>query len=150
MTMPWLSGAAALALLALPTGFEAQSYGPPGPRVYVIATSPSTRREAGRLMRFCRWNDTTSLKDADMVLVVVRSSGSTPLNSFYDSAKWLVDDASSQLNESGPLFHTYLYSIRKNLSLDQANHRTYEAERGISESDLRGPRYRFGFGCDAY
>jgi hypothetical protein len=80
----------------------------------------------------------------------VRSSGSSPLHSFYDSAKWLVDDASSQLNESGPLFHTYLYSIRRNLSLDETNHRTYEAESGISEQDLRGPRYRFGFGCDAY
>jgi hypothetical protein len=150
MRMLKILGAGALALIALSRGVEAQSYRTPGPLVYVIATSPSTQREAGRLMRFCRWNDTTALRDADMVLVVVRSSGSTPLNSFYDSAKWLVDDASSQLNESGPLFHTYLYSIRKNLSLDETNHRTYEAESGISEADLRGPRYRFGFGCDAY
>ncbi len=149
MKMPRLLGVMALALLALPQ-VKAQSYGPPGPLVYVVATSASTQREAARLMRFCRWSDTTALKDADMVLVVVRSSGSTPLNSFYDSAKWLVDDASSQLNESGPLFHTYLFSIRKNLSLDQVNHRTYEAEAGISEQDLRGPRYRFGLGCDAY
>ena len=149
MKMPRLLGVMALALLALPQ-VKAQSYGPPGPLVYVVATSASTQREAARLMRFCRWSDTTALKDADMVLVVVRSSGSTPLNSFYDSAKWLVDDASSQLNESGPLFHTYLFSTRKNLSLDQVNHRTYEAEAGISEQDLRGPRYRFGLGCDAY
>jgi len=140
----------AMLLFAVPGKVTAQSYGPPGPLVYVVATSPSTKREAGRLMRFCRWNDTTALKDADMVLVVVRSSGSSPLHSFYDSAKWLVDDVSSQLNESGPLFHTYLYSIRRNLSLDETNHRTYEAESGISEQDLRGPRYRFGFGCDAY
>jgi hypothetical protein len=150
MTSLRLLGAGALALLALPQALHAQSYRPSGPLVYVIATSPSTQREAGRLMRFCRWSDTTALKDADMVLVVVRSSGSTPLHSFYDSAKWLVDDASSQLNDSGSLFHTYLYSIRKNLSLDETNHRTYEAESGISEQDLRGPRYRFGFGCDAY
>jgi hypothetical protein len=145
-----LLGVSSLALFALPLGLRAQSYGPPGPLVYVIATSASTQREAGRLMRLCRWNDTTALKDADMVLVVVRSSGSAPLHSFYDSAKWLLDDASSQLNNSGSLFHTYLYSIRKNLSLDETNHRTYEAESGISEQDLRGPRYRFGFGCDAY
>ncbi len=150
MTTRRLLALGALALFALPTGLTAQAYGPPGPLVYVVATSASTQREAGRLMRFCRWNHTTALKDADMVLVVVRSSGSTPLHSFYDSAKWLVDDASSQLNESGSLFHTYLYSIRKNLSLDEANHRTYEAERGISEQDLRGPRYRLGLGCDAY
>ena len=143
-------GPVALTLLALPPGLKAQSYRPPGPLVYVIATSPSTQREAGRLMRFCRWNDTTALKDADMVLVVVRSSGSAPLHSFYDSTKWLVDDASSQPNDSGSLFHTYLYSIRKNLSLDETNHRTYEAESGISEQDVRGPRYQFGFGCDAY
>lgn len=145
-----LLGIGAMALLALPAELPAQSNGPSGPLVYVIAPSPSTRREAGRLMRFCRWSDTTALKDADMVLVVVRSSGSTPLHSFYDSAKWLVDDASSQLNESGPLFHTYLYSIRKNLALDEANHRTYEAESGSSQADLRGPGYRFGLGCDAY
>jgi hypothetical protein len=138
-----------LAVVRAPAA-PAQSYGPPGPLVYVVATSASTQKEAGRLMRFCRWNDTTALRDADMVLVVVRSSGSNPLNSFYDSAKWLVDDASSQANESGSLFHTYIYSIRKNLSLDQVNHRTYEVESGISEQDLRGPRYRFGFGCDAY
>lgn len=150
MNAPWFRGAAVLALLALPGGLEAQTHGPQGPLVYVIATSPSTQREAGRLMRFCRWSDTTALQDADMVLVVVRSSGSTPLHSFYDSAKWLVDDVSSQLNDSGPLFHTYLYSIRKNLSLDETNHRSYEAETGISEQDLRGPRYRFGLGCDAY
>ncbi len=143
-------GIGGLLLLAWSPGLPAQSYGPPGPLVYVIATSASTQKEAGRLMRFCRWNDTTALRDADMVLVVVRSSGSSPLNSFYDSAKWLVDDASSQPNESGSLFHTYIYSIRKNLSLDQVNHRTYEAESPISEQDLRGPRYRFGFGCDAY
>lgn len=142
-------GAAFLALLPAQR-VEAQSYRTLGPLVYVIATSASTQKEAGRLMRFCRWSDTTALRDADMVLVVVRSSGSSPLNSFYDSAKWLVDDASSQANESGSLFHTYLFSIRKNLSLDQVNHRTYEAERPISEQDLQGPRYRFGFGCDAY
>ena len=140
----------ALAALLLPAELPGQSSGPSGPLVYVIAPSASTRREAGRLMRFCRWSDTTALRDADMVLVVVRSSGSNPLKSFYDSAKWLVDDASSLLNESGPLFHTYLYSVRKNLALDEANHRTYEAESGISEADLRGPRYRFGLGCDAY
>lgn len=143
-------GAGGLAILALTANARAQSYHGSGPLVYVIATTPSTQKEAGRLLRFCRWNDTTALKDADMVLVVVRSSGSTPLDSFYDSAKWLVDDASSQPNESGSLYHTYLYSLRKNLSLDQVNHRTYEAETGISEQDLRGPRYRFGFGCDAY
>jgi hypothetical protein len=150
MNLPRVLGIGVLALLALPEMLPAQSYRGSGPLVYVIATSSSTQREAARLMRFCRWSDTTALRDADMVLVVVRSSGSTPLKSFYDSARWLVDDATSQLNDSGPLFHTYLYSIRKNLSLDETNHRTYEAESGISEQDLRGPRYRFGFGCDAY
>jgi hypothetical protein len=137
----------ALALLALPRGVEAQTYPPSGPLVYVIATSASTQKEAARLMRFCRWSDTTALKDADMVLVVVRSSGSNPLNAFYDSAKWLVDDASGQANESGSLYHTYLFSIRKSLALDQVSHRSYEVENGISNQDLAGPRYRFGFGC---
>lgn len=143
----WAGGLAVLALAGIPSGAPAQA---PGPLVYVVATSPSTQKEARRLMRFCRWTDTTALRDADMVLVVVRSSGSTPLASFYDSLKWLRDEANSQMNDSGAQFHAYLFSIRQNLALDEANHRTYDVESGISGADLRSPRYRFGFGCDAY
>lgn len=100
-------------------------------------------------MRFCRWSDTTVLRDADMVLVVVRSSGANPLAPSYDSLKWLVDEAASQLNESGAQFHAYLFSIRKDLSLNQANHRSYDVDTG-SGGELRRPWFRFGFACAAY
>ena len=131
-----------------PVGVAAQTQVPQGPLVYVIAPSPTTAKEAQKIMRFCRWTDTTALRDADMVLVVVRSSGSTPLASFYDSLKWLLDEAASQLNESGAQYHTYLYSIRKNLSLDEANHRSYDAEDSSGDvRDIRLPRYRCGFAC---
>jgi hypothetical protein len=126
----------------------AQAATPQGLLVYVVAPSPSTIKEAQKIMRFCRWTDTMTLRDADMVLVVVRSSGSTPLASLYDSLKWLRDDASSQLNESGAQFHTYLYSIRKSLALDEANHRSYDAEDEAGDlRDIRLPRFRCGFAC---
>ena len=126
--------------------------GPQGPLVFVVAPSPTTAKEAQKIMRFCRWTDTTALRDADMVLVVVRSSGSSPLASSYDSLKWLRDEAASQLNESGAQFHTYLYSIRKSLALDEANHRSYDAEEGgsLDLRDIRLPRYRCGFACACY
>jgi hypothetical protein len=92
----------------------------------VIAPSVSTRLEAKRLLRFCRWSDTTVVRDADLVLVVVRSSGSDPLEPSYDSLKWLQDAASSQLNESGAQFHVYLFSIRQDLSFLQSSHRSYD------------------------
>jgi hypothetical protein len=123
---------------------------PQGPRVFVVAPSPTTSKEAQKIMRLCRWTDTTALRDADMVLVVVRSSGSSPMASSYDSLKWLRDEATSQLNESGAQFHTYLYSIRKNLALDEANHRSYDVEDGAGSLDIRLPRYRCGFACACY
>jgi hypothetical protein len=144
----WLVGVAMLT--ALPS-LGAQTQAPQGPLVYVVAPSPSTAKEARKIMRFCRWNDTTALRDADMVLVVVRSSGSTPMASFYDSLKWLVDEASSQLNESGAQFHSYLYSIRKSLALDEANHRSYDVADDTSDfRDIRLPRYRCGFACACF
>jgi hypothetical protein len=142
-----------LGLLLLAAAGKAGAQAPPpvpqGPLVYVVAPSESTKREAQRVMRFCRWTDTTALRDADMVLVMVRSSGSSPMAPFYDSLKWLVDEAASQLNESGPQFHAYLFSIRKNLSLDQANHRSYDVDAG-SNGELQRPRIRFGFACSSY
>ena len=146
-----LAALAGALTLAGPVGVAAQTQVPQGPLVYVIAPSPTTAKEAQKIMRFCRWTDTTALRDADMVLVVVRSSGSTPLASFYDSLKWLVDEAASQLNESGAQYHTYLYSIRKNLSLDEANHRSYDAEDSSGDvRDIRLPRYRCGFACACF
>lgn len=79
------------------------------------------------MLRGCRWADTTVLRDAVLVLVVVRSSGTLPLAPSYDSLKWLRDAANSQLNDSGAQFHVYLYTIRQDLSLLQSSHQSYDA-----------------------
>jgi hypothetical protein len=98
-----------------------------GPAAYVVAPSASTRLEARRLLRICRWTDTSVVRDADLVLVVVRSSGSDPLAPSYDSLRWLLDAANSQLNDSGAQFHVYLYTIRPGISLLQSSHQSYDA-----------------------
>jgi hypothetical protein len=67
------------------------------------------------------------VRDADLVLVVVRSSSSDPLAPSYDSLRWLLETANSQLNESGAQFHVYLYTIRPDISLLQTSHQSYDA-----------------------
>ena len=117
--------------------------GPPrkveGPIVYVVAPGQSPAAEARRMLRLCRWNDTTLVKDADAVLVVVRSSSGQPMAPAYDNLKWLRDEASSQLNETGAQFHVYLYSIRPDLSFLQTTHRSYDAHGSGRLSDPGGP-----------
>jgi|RhiMetdeSRZDD1v2_1073273.scaffolds.fasta_scaffold3157370_1 hypothetical protein len=93
----------------------------------VVAPSASTRLEAQRMMKGCRWVDTTVVRDADLVLVVVRSSGMEPMAPSYDSLKWLRDAANSQMNDSGAQFHVYLYTIRQDLSFLQSSHQSYDA-----------------------
>ena len=114
-----------LVLLSVPVA--GQGPAPRAPIVHGYAPSPSTQREAGRILRFCRWSDTSVVRDADALLVVVRSSGSHPLSPSYDNFKWLRDDASSQLNESGPQFHVYLFLLRPDQGFRQAVHRSYDA-----------------------
>ena len=97
-----------------------------GPVAFVVAPSASTKLEARRMLRVCRWADTSVVRDADLVLVVVRSSASEPLSPSYDSLKWLRDAAASQLNDSGAQFHVYLYTIRQDLSFLQSSHRSYD------------------------
>ena len=93
---------------------------------YVVAPGVSTGAEARRLLRLCRWSDTTVVRDADVLLVVVRSSGSQPMAPSYDSLKWLREAAGSQMNDSGAQFHVYLYTIRPDLSFLQTDHRSYD------------------------
>ena len=118
----------ALAALLVIPGVPGTGQGPAprGPIVHSYAPSPSTQREAGRILRFCRWSDTSVVRDADALLVVVRSSGSHPLAPSYDNFKWLRDDASSQLNESGPQFHVYLFLLRPDQGFQQSVHRSYD------------------------
>lgn len=144
--------AAALTLLLLPvSAARAQPKGqtpspvPQGPVVLVVAPSGSTAAEAKRLLHFCRWTDTTALRDADLVVVVVRSSSGGPMAPAYDSMKWLRDEANSLLNESGAQFHIYLYSIRQDLSLLEVSHRSYDVD-GAGVFPSRGP-LRWQYGC---
>lgn len=97
------------------------------PVAFVVAPSVSTRREAQRMLQVCRWTETTVVRDADLLLVVVRSSGTLPMAPSYDSLKWLRDAANSQMNDSGAQYHVYLYTIRQDLSLLQSSHRSYDA-----------------------
>ncbi len=118
---------------------------PQGPVVLVVAPSGSTAAEAKRLLHFCRWTDTTALRDADLVMVVVRSSSGMPMASAYDSMKWLRDEANSLLNESGAQFHIYLYTIRQDLSMLEVSHRSYDVNNfgGLPVSG----RWRWQYGC---
>ena len=117
---------------------------PQGP-VVLVAPSGSTAAEAKRLLHLCRWTDTTALRDADLVAVVVRSSSGMPMASAYDSMKWLRDEANSLLNESGAQFHIYLYTIRQDLSLLEVSHRSYDVDSGGLPAD--SGRWRWQYGC---
>lgn len=121
--------------LALAAPLAGQSHPAPGPIVHTYAPSASTQREAARIRRICRWSDTTAVLDADALLVVVRSSGPDPLAPSYDSFKWLRDEAHSLLNDSGPVFHVYLYTVRPNQAFQQTAHRSYEADPGGQSGD---------------
>lgn len=117
---------------------------PQGPVVLVVAPSASTAAEAKRLLHLCRWTDTTLIRDADLVVVVVRSSSGRPMAPAYDSMKWLRDDAHSLLNDSGAQFHIYFYTIRQDLSLLEVNHRSYDVDGAGAFS---GGWWRWQFGC---
>jgi hypothetical protein len=101
-----------------------------GPLVHTIAPNTSTQREAQRIVRLCRWTDTTAVRDADVILVVVRSSGSFPLAASYANLKWLYDEANSQLNDSGAQYHVYLYIVGPDGSFRQVSHHSYDVWDG--------------------
>lgn len=90
------------------------------------------------------------VRDADALLVVVRTSRADPLSLSYANFKWLRDDANSLLNESGPQFHAFLYSIRPDQHLEQTVHRSYDvADPGIFTDPLGRPHGSgvAGLGC---
>ena len=94
--------------------------------VAVIAPSVSTRTEARAVLARLGWHE-TSLRDAQGILVIVRSMLFNPLSFSYDSIKELQEDADGQLNISGENFHIYLYSINSDLSVDQSTHTSHKA-----------------------
>src|SRR5579885_2933634 len=98
-----------------------------GLRVYVIAPSVSTSMEARSIRMKNGWVE-SSLRQADAILVVVRSMLFYPLDYSYDSVKELEDDADSQLNISGENFHVYIYSIDDDMKVTQEKHVSYKAK----------------------
>jgi len=95
--------------------------------VVVIAPSVSTSIEARAIMLHLDWVE-TNLREAQVILVVVRSMRYDPLGYSYGSHKELQDDANIQLNISRPDFHIYIYQINDDLSVTQIRHTSYEAD----------------------
>ncbi|HEX7023208.1 MAG TPA: hypothetical protein VF187_00195 [Gemmatimonadales bacterium] len=135
MRFPFLQ---AISVLVLASPLEPQTPTPP-PRVLTVAPTASTRREAVRIVRLCRWMDTTEVAGADLVLVVVRSSRSHPLAPGYDNLKWLRDDAAAQLNELGAQYHVYLFTERADHGFLQRNHRSYDV---VEDQPFADPEMR--------
>ncbi len=98
-----------------------------GLNVSVIAPSVSTSIEARYIMRRQGWIE-VSLRQADGILVVVRSMLFNPLSYSYSSIGDLQNDADMQLNISGEKFHVYIYQINDDLSVTQMKHISYKAE----------------------
>ena len=107
-------------------GGGAASMSTRGLSVYVIAPSVSTSMEA-RLIRMKNGWTESRLRQADAILVVVRSMLFNPLDYSYDSVKELEEDADSQLNISGENFHVYLYSVDDDMKVRQEKHVSYKA-----------------------
>lgn len=95
--------------------------------VAVIAPSVSTSMKAREVRHKMKWQEVAP-KDADYILVVVRSGLSYPLQMSYDSYGELKDDAENQLNISGSNYHIYLFYLEKDLSVTVVDHKYYEAE----------------------
>jgi len=95
--------------------------------VYVIAPSVSTSMEARSIRMKKGWSE-SSLRQADVILVVVRSMLFNPLSYSYDSVNELEDDAENQLNISGENFHVYIYSIDDDMAVSQEKHISYKAD----------------------
>jgi hypothetical protein len=68
----------------------------------------------------------SQLKLADVVLVVVRSSLSYPLNYSYDSLSALKRDSEMQLNITGPNAHIYVFSIDDTLRTTEVFHTKFK------------------------
>lgn len=94
--------------------------------VFVIAPSVSTSMEARSIRMKKGWVE-SSLRQADAVLVVVRSMLFNPLDYSYDSVKELQEDAERQLNISGEKFHVYIYLVDDGMKVRQEKHASYKA-----------------------
>lgn len=98
-------------------------------QVYVIAPSVSTASEARRILAAKRWTAVDSARDADAVLVVVRSGLQFPLSdAHYRSLSDLNDDATRQLNVSGERVHAYVFQFDQQLRLIRVAHHHWPAD----------------------
>lgn len=95
--------------------------------VTVIAPSVSTRIKARKILMEAGWQE-ARLRQAQAVMVVVRSSIRDPLKESYDCYKELLEDAEGQLNISGSKYHIYLYVFDDDLNLIKNNHINIEAQ----------------------
>jgi hypothetical protein len=98
-----------------------------GLSVAVIAPSISTSMEAREVLARLGWSQ-TNLRNADGILVVVRSMSFNPLSYSYRSIGDLQRDADTLPNISGENFHIYLYQINDDLSVTQLKHSSYKAK----------------------
>jgi hypothetical protein len=112
---------------AIRTGPAAETSTGRGLRVYIVAPSISTSMEARSITMKKGWIE-SNLRQANTILVVVRSMLFNPLSDSYDSVKELQDDAESQLNISGENFHVYIYSIGDDMNVSQEKHFSYKAD----------------------
>jgi len=96
-------------------------------KVAVIAPSVSTSMKAREIRYHFKWQEVEP-KEADYILVVVRSMLFYPLQNSYDSFTELKDDAESQLNISGSNYHIYLFFLENDLSVTEVDHKYFEAE----------------------
>jgi len=83
-------------------------------RVYVVAKSVSTEMEARDIVAKNGWTE-SHLRQADIVLVVVRSELEYPLREYYQSIGELEEDADQQLNIAGSNFVVYAFRIDDDL-----------------------------------
>jgi hypothetical protein len=98
-----------------------------GEKIAVIAPSVSTSIEARSIM-YQNGFVYSDFRNADGILVVVRSMLWYPLYNNYDSVSDLKRAADMQLNIVGTNFHVYLYSFNNDLSVTQVYHDYYQAE----------------------
>lgn len=96
-------------------------------QVAVIAPSLSTAAKARSIMQSLKLTE-VSPKDADIILVVVRSLLYYPLSPSYDSYRDLQRDAENQLNISGPTYHIYFYEHLGDLTIRELKHISEPAE----------------------
>lgn len=120
-------GALIIATIFLLTPLLSHAQQKRGLGVAVIAPSVSTSMEARKILTRQGWSQ-ANLRNADGILVVVRSMLFNPLNYSYRSIGDLQNDADTQLNISGVNFHIYLYQINDDLSVTQLKHISYKAE----------------------